>query len=182
MSTATGLISADELLRMGPGRRELVRGEVREMPPAGGEHGVRAAHIVYLLKDFAIRNGVSGKVFGAETGFIVGSSPDTVRGADAAYMSDERLPGGNVPKEFVRGAPDLAVEVMSPGDTLGEVEEKVDQYLSAGSRLVWVVNPLRSTVTIYRPSARPKMLVMEDVIDGGEVLPGFRVKVAEVFR
>jgi len=161
-------------------RYELVKGELRKMSPSGSEHGAIIINISVLLAQY-VRSKKLGVCFGAETGFKIASDPDTVRAPDLAFISTERIPEGGVPKKFWSGAPDLAVEVLSPGDTRREVDEKVEDWLDAGARAVWVINPKRRGVTVYRPTTDVTRLSEADELDGGEVVPGFRCKVSEIF-
>ncbi len=181
MSTTTRPITADELFRMpGDQRRELVKGEVRMMAPSGFDHGAIVTNLAYLLAHHVKLNNL-GVILGAETGFRLRENPDTVRGADIAFVALSRIPQSGRPVGFWSGAPDHAVEVLSPGDTVEETEEKVDDYIGAGTRLVWVVNPKRRTVTTYRPGANPVIVRDDGQIDGDDVVPGFRCRVAEIF-
>ena len=181
MSTSTRPVTAAELFAMpNTARRELVRGEVREMAPAGSTHGSVTNRFAYLLSRHVYDNKL-GEVFAAETGFRLQQQPDTVRGADVAFIAKERIPAEGLPAGFWPGAPDLAVEVVSPGDTVEEVEEKVDEYLAAGARMVLVITPRRKTITAHRPGANPVVLREGDVLDAGDVVPGFRCNVADVF-
>ncbi len=106
--------------------------------------------------------------------------PDTVRGPDVSYVRPERVPEEHIEK-FWPGAPDVAVEVVSPDDTAAEVEEKVQEYLAAGARLVLVIHPRTRTMTVYRPDGTAAVLRPGDVFDGGEAMPGFTMPVSEVF-
>jgi Uma2 family endonuclease len=182
MSTKTQLVTADELLRMPRGRfrYELVEGELRTMPPAGEEHG---AVIMFLAAPLAqyVRAHNLGIVFGAETGYKLASNPDTVLAPDLAFLRHERFEGAGLLKGYREGAPDLAVEVMSPGDTVKEATEKAGKWLAAGALAVWVVNPKKRTVTVHRAPADVVVLDEDDELDGGEVVPGFRCKVSEIF-
>jgi Uma2 family endonuclease len=181
MSTVTRVITADELLRMtGDQRRELVKGELRTMAPAGFEHGRVIMKLAKLLA-IHVDNNKLGVVLGAETGFKLQRNPDTVRAADVGFVAAARIPSGAPTLGFWDGAPDLAVEVLSPGDLVDEVEEKVDDYLNANTRLVWIVNPRRKTVTIYRPGQKPRILSETDALTGEDVIPGFQCQVAEAF-
>lgn len=150
------------------------------MAPAGFEHGAIINRFAFLLTSHVEKRKL-GIVVGAETGFTLARKPDTVRGADVAFIQSSRLPKGSLPKKFWDGAPDLAAEVVSPGDTLEEVEEKVDDYLTAGARMVLVINPKRQTISIHRPKIDVKILRREDTFDGGDVVPGFRCQVSDVF-
>lgn len=174
--------TADELLRTPDDglRRELVRGEVREMTPAGFDHGMIAMRIGSRLHQHVEANGL-GVVCAAETGFKIESDPDTVRAPDAAFIRRERLGEVGSPRGFWPGAPDLVVEVVSPGDSYGEVEEKVLDWLSAGCRMVVVVNPQRRTATVYRSRTDIAVLAEGDELDGGDVVPGWRLPVREIF-
>ena len=180
MSTTPTLATADELFMMPDDgfRYELVKGEVRRMPPAGSEHGAVAAHVAAVIAQFVKADGL-GVVFGAETGFKIASDPDSVRAPDLAFVRRERIPEVGVPRGFWPGAPDLAVEVISPGDTYTEVEEKVNDWLNAGTRMVLVLNPRTRTVTVYTSHTDVVRLTDSDTLDGGELLPGFTYQVAE---
>jgi Uma2 family endonuclease len=182
MSTMPTLATADELFMLPDDgfRYELVSGELRRMPPAGSEHGAVAVNITLVVAQFVKAHGL-GVVFGAETGFKIASDPDTVRAPDLAFIRCERIPAGGIPRGFWPGAPDLAVEVISPGDTYTEVEEKVSDWLNAGMRTVLVLNPRSHTVTVYTSHTDVVRLTESDTLDGGEVLPGFTCRVAELF-
>jgi Uma2 family endonuclease len=182
MATEKTLLTADDLLRMPDDemRHELVRGELRTMPPAGFEHGWVAGRAFLLLSQFVDVHR-SGWVLAAETGFHIFRDPDTVRAPDVAFVAARRIPAGNLPRSFPQLAPDLVVEVVSPGDTNREVESKVDDWLEAGVRLAWVVHPARRTATVYGPDLEPSVLGEADDLDGGDVLPGFTCSVRELF-
>jgi Uma2 family endonuclease len=161
-------------------RYELVKGELRKMSPSGWEHGVVVVNITLLLGQY-VRTNQLGVCCGAETGFKIASDPDTVRAPDLGFVSRERIPEGGVPKTFWPGSPDLAVEVLSPGDTRREVDEKVEDWLESGARAVWVINPKKHVVTVYRSMTDVTRLSEEDELEGGDVVPGFRCKVSEIF-
>lgn len=179
MST-TVRMTADELLGMPDDgfRYELVRGELRRMSPAGNEHSILAMRIGIQLGVFAQTHRL-GVVGGADCGYKL--SPDTVRAPDASFIRRERIPTSGPPKGFFAGAPDLAVEVISPHDTFTELNEKTAEYLTHGTRLVWVLDPGARTLTIHRPDRTPRILAEQDEIDGEDVLPGFRLALAELF-
>ena len=182
MSPTHTLVTADELFMMPDDgfRYELVKGELRRMPPAGSEHGAVIMNIGTPLDQFVKAHGL-GVVFGAEMGFKIASDPDTVRAPDLAFIRRERIPPGGLPRGFWPGAPDLAVEVISPGDTYTEVEEKVNDWLSAGTRMVLVLNPRTRMVTVYTSPTDVVRLTESDTLDGGEVLPGFTCRMAALF-
>lgn len=183
MTVQTSAITAEELERMPHHDRrvELVRGEVIEMAPAGFDHGSVALTIAVYLHAF-VRQHKLGVVCAAETGFILSRNPDTVRAPDAAFVSAGRVAQQQRKEGFFDGPPDLAVEVVSPGDSAEEVEEKTLEYLQAGARLVWIVRPRARTITVYRSLKQVRVLTPDDTLDGDDVLPGFTVPVKEVFE
>ncbi len=175
-------VSAEELLHMPDNgmRRELVRGEVIEMSPAGGRHGKTAVTILVALESF-IRKRKLGELFAAETGFWIERDPDTVRAPDCAFVRTDRLPRP-IPTGFIPSVPDLAVEVLSPNDRAGRVADKVAQWLSGGVRLVWVIDPARRKVAVHKLGGGPETLGEDGSLDGGDVLPGFKFRIAELFE
>jgi Uma2 family endonuclease len=150
------------------------------MPPAGSEHGAVAINIALVVAQFVKAHRL-GVVFGAETGFKIASDPDTVRAPDLAFIRRERIPAEGIPRGFWPGAPDLAVEVISPGDTYTEVEENTSDWLNAGTRLVLVLNPRTRTVTVHTSPTDVIRLTDSDTLHGGDLLPGFSCRVAELF-
>ena len=161
-------------------RYELVKAELRKMSPSGSEHGAIVVNITLFLGQHVKANKL-GVCFGAETGFKIGSDPDTVRAPDLSFVRRERIPETGIPKKFWQGAPDLAVEVLIPGDTYTEVTGKVVGWLDAGAHTVWVIEPRRRGVSVYRAMSDVTRLNEGDELDGGEVIPGFRCKVSEIF-
>ena len=186
MSTTTKLITADELLTMPhyEGRNDirlaLIRGELIKMSPTGGTHGVLCARIATQITNFVDEHDL-GVVFGAETGFIVERDPDTVIGADVAFVSHERMKEVENLEKFLPFAPDLAVEVLSPGNTVQEMDEKITRNFAAGSRAVWVFKPKQRAVAVYRSPFDVRILGEQDTLDGGEVLPGFTLALSKLF-
>jgi Uma2 family endonuclease len=173
------LLTGEDLLRMGDiGRCELVRGELIALAPAGDGHGRKTIRTGAVIFNFVEEHDL-GTVHGAETGFYLSRDPDTVRAADAMFYSKERLDPDEEIEGYLPIPPDLAVEVVSPGDTWTEVEDKVEEYLSAGVKVVWVLDPKRKTVKVYPDE---KTLRENDTLDGGKVLPGFAVPVWRLFR
>ena len=182
MSTTTQTMTAEELLNLpcGKFRYELVKGELVTMSPAGSEHGVVIMNLAVPLGHYIKANKL-GIAFGAETGFKLASNPDTVRAPDISFVRSERIPETGIPKSYWPGAPDLAVEVLSPGDTVAEVEEKIAEWLDAGAGAVWVVSPKLRTITLYRSPTDVVTLTEKDELSDQEVVPGFRCQVAEIF-
>jgi Uma2 family endonuclease len=182
MSTRTQLGTAEELLRMPDDgfRYELVCGELRKMPPAGHVHGRLAATLTASLVRYVTANQL-GAVYAAETGFILRRNPDTVRAPDVAFIRQQRVQEVGDVAGYWPGAPDLAIEVVSPSDSYAEVEEKVFEWLEAGTLMVLVVNPRRRSVTVYRSLADIIVLTQNDALDGGDVVPGWTMPVKDIF-
>lgn len=183
MSTSTQLITAEQLLHMPKEERwrhELIEGVLTKMSPAGTEHGDISITLGSLLWQH-VRENKLGKVLAAETGFKVASDPDTVLAPDAAFIRQEEFNRLGPTKKFWPGPPDLAVEVMSPDDTIRKTDEKARQWLSFGARMVWVVNPSKKTVSQYRLGEDVKVLGVDDALDGLDVVEGFRCSVSELF-
>ncbi len=183
MTIAAALMTAEDLLELPADnmRHELVNGELTTMPPTGSEHGICTGRVTLRLGEFVDKHDL-GVFFGAETGFIIARQPDTVRAPDFAFIAKNRIPPQGLTAKFFPGAPDLAVEVLSPSDTHSEVMEKIDEWLTAGTRLVWVIDPIKHIVAVYAPNRQPQILKASAQLDGEEVLPGFKLAVAEIFR
>jgi Uma2 family endonuclease len=184
MATRTRL-TAEDLWRMGTGdvRRELIHGEVVEMTPVGGVHGRVSGRVYRSLAEHVETHG-GGEVLVGDVGFVLAlpGDPERVRAPDVAFVSAARLPEGRLPQGFLPGAPDLAVEVLSPTDNPVEVQQKVRDYLEAGSRLVWVIAPAATTATVYRPDGSARLVREPEALDGEDVLPGFAVSLTTLFR
>jgi Uma2 family endonuclease len=160
---------------------ELVKGEFIAMSPAGGRHGKFTLRVGRIVGDFVDEHDL-GEVFGAETGFILFRDPDTVRAPDFAFIAKERLHLiADVFDEFLPIAPDLVVEIVSPYDHWTEIEAKVNDYLRAGVRLVWVMNPSTKTIHVYHGFTQVQVLTLNDILDGADVLPEFSISVARIF-
>ena len=179
MGTKT-LITAAELEQMPDDdsvRTELDEGELITMPPAGLEHGDCASEIDYLLRDFVKKNGL-GKVYSGEAGFRL--NEDTVRAPDVAFVRKERVATVHR-RGFGMGAPDLAVEVFSPSDSVRQLMRKVKQYFAAGCHTVWIVYPDRREIQILDAQGADRLLGPEDALDAPELLPGFSTPVGPIF-
>jgi Uma2 family endonuclease len=156
-----------------PHRTELIAGRLVEMEPAGALHGVVAATICELLATH-VRAHQLGRVFGAETGYILASDPDTVRAPDASFVARDRVEAlGAIPSGYWPGPPDVAFEVTSPGDRRGDIESKTRSWLEAGTRAVIVVDPLARFATVHRPRHRPWHGSGAEALALDDVLPGF---------
>lgn len=179
--TTTSLRTAEDLWTFTHNGKsyELVRGELREITSAGYQHGSIGSRLFGFLFQH-VSNNELGEVVSIETGFVLTTNPDTVRAPDIAFIAKARLPQSTLEK-FYPSFPDLAVEVISPRDTLIEVEEKVSDYLDAGKHRVWVVNPQQRTVTVHRPGGHASILKADDTLSGEEVIPGFTCRVGDLF-
>ena len=182
MSSVTNRILTIEEFQLLPGfeHNELVRGEVVETMPPDKEHGLIAVSIATLLSLWS-KQGAGGKV-GVESGFILAIDLATVRGPDVYYISADRLSSDDKSKAFWTIAPDLAVEVVSPSETMNEVRDKVRDFLTAGTSLVWTVHPRTREVVAHTPDGLARTYSAEDALEFPEVLPGFSCKVAALFE
>ena len=174
------LLTAEELYDIPDDdmRYELVRGVLVVSEPPGFTHGDLAVQISGLLNAYA-RPRKLGKVVG-EVGYVLERGPDTVRGPDVSFVRRERVPIGPAADKFVEGAPDLAVEIRSPGDRPGEIADKVAGYFRSGAGLVWGVDPRRRVVMVHTPDGHTRLLRDGDTVNGGDVLPGFTAPVSEL--
>ena len=182
MSTATKAKrpwTADELCRLPDGwRYEIDEGELVIMPPAGFEHGDRAGSVTILLGSFILQHRL-GRVLTGEVGFRLQTGPETLRAADVAFVSNERL--ARIPDRtgFSEVPPDLAIEIHDPSEP--DLQRKVQQYLAAGVRSVWVVDPSKRTLTQHRPGGQPAVITDRDAAVRDPVLPGFECRLRELF-
>jgi Uma2 family endonuclease len=182
MNTETGVMTAEELLRRPDdgSRYELLHGELRKMPPCGHQHGRLAAKLTAsLLQHVEARS--LGSVYAAETGFKLDSNPDHVRAPDVAFVRRERVLAVGDVQGFWPGAPDLAVEVISPTDSYADVDDKVLDWLNAGTRLVIVVNPRNRTVRVSRSLNEVRVLGESDTLEAQDVIPGWSLSVRDLF-
>jgi Uma2 family endonuclease len=179
---ATKLMTCEEFEAMSDdGKRyELVDGELREMPPAGMEHGEVGNNLNGPLW-FHVRERKLGRVFSDGTGFRIFPGRDLAYAPDISFVSNERLATVEDYTKMGRLAPDLVVEVVLPSDRMADVLDKVRDYLLAGVRLVWIVEPKQRMVTAHNPTGDPVVYRDDDTLDGGDVLPDFRLAVAEIF-
>ena len=182
MATKLRTMTAGELLAMPDDgiRRELVAGELREMTPAGWQHGRVAGNIAGELRAY-IRPLRLGEMVTAEASYRLSADPDTVRVPDVSFVRQERVDEIGYPTGFWPGAPDLAFEVISPNDRYSEVRAKVDEYLAAGTPMVVLVDPQNRDVIVFRSSGDRIELAEGDVLDGGDVVPGWKLPVRDIF-
>jgi Uma2 family endonuclease len=160
-------------------RDELIRGVVCVQEPLPAvSHGEIDGKIFNRLYNYVTTRAL-GKVLN-NVGFLLERNPDTVRGPDVAFITNEHAAAIGS-STFVPGAPDLAVEVLSPSNTKKQMAEKVALYLRVGSRLVWTIHPRQRVVTIYRPQGEPTVLHVGDTLSGEQVVPGFEVPIADLF-
>ena len=162
-------------------RHELVNGELHMMSPAGGEHG-RIAFQLGLLLGNHVREHQLGVVYAAETGFLLSRDPDTVRAPDVGYLSTARHQQIDNEQGFVPFAPDLAAEVVSPHDSFSSVEEKALSWLAAGTQMVLLVDPGNRTLHVYRATDQIAVLEESAELDAGDVVPGWKFAVVELFK
>ena len=173
------LMTADEFFQLpDDGRQyELVEGRLVEVSASGGrasELGFKMGVEVWLH----VRTNDLGTVCGEACGFRLFREPDTVRAPDFAFVRKGRLPYGRMPRGYFDGAPDLAVEVISPSNTWSEMWRKVDEYRQAGSGLIWVVDPDRRQTTVVAPNGSSVTVTFDEALDGRDVLPGFALNIA----
>jgi Uma2 family endonuclease len=182
MAVQEKLYTADDLLQLSAAgdskRYELIEGRLIEMSPAGEAHGGLANEIAFLITAF-VKPKKLGRVVAAETGFQLGKNPDTVIAPDVAFTSKARLkPFTN---KFSTVAPDLMVEVESPGNSQDELHQMVVDYFKAGTRLAWFFYPKSRVVYVYRSPNEVSIFGVDDTLDGGDVLPGFSAQVKDIF-
>ena len=182
MATKSSLVTAKELLDMPDDgcRYELVRGVLVKMAPAGAEHGDLGMIVGASLYNHTRAHGL-GKVYAAETGFLIGTNPDHVRAPDVAFVRQDRVAEAGRVTGYFPGAPDLAIEVISPNDRYTEVEEKVEDWLAAGTGAVILLNPGNRTAILRLAGQAPVILTERDTLDGAEIVPGWRMAVREIF-
>lgn len=179
--TPTKLLSAEEFFREphpnDGSQQELVCGEIITTPLPGGLHGVCCSKVVSRIGNF-VDDGPGGTVTCNNAGFITHRDPDSVRGPDISYWSKERLT--EIPIVYIEIAPDMLVEVLSPGETWKQIRAKIKEYFAVGVRLVWVIAPEDRTLTIYRTPDEGRVLHDTAMVTGEDVLPGFECRVSDL--
>ncbi|HEX5883042.1 MAG TPA: Uma2 family endonuclease [Pyrinomonadaceae bacterium] len=180
-TTSTALMTAEDLLRLPRGyyRAELINGELIKMSLPGLPHGRIAMRLSISLGQFVSEHGL-GEAYN-QIGFKLTSNPDTVLGPDVCFISKQRLDEIGEVTGYWPGPPDLAVEVLSPGDRPGTVNKKISQWLGFGTKQVWIVDPKHSTVIIYRSALDTTTFSGSDYLEAQDLLPGFRISLDRIF-
>ncbi|HEY7035026.1 MAG TPA: Uma2 family endonuclease [Thermomicrobiales bacterium] len=180
-STRTKVVSVEQLMAMPTDEPwEVWEGELREVPAAGFDASALAGWICYLLLTFVKPRNL-GVVTTADGSYILSYDPLTIVVPDVAFVRSSRLPAGPRPKGYAPFAPDLAIEVRSPTDRRADIDDKLAHYRRAGVPLVWWVDPAQRRVEVYRRGLLVAELSEGNVLDGEDILPGFRLPVAEIF-
>ncbi|MCS7186370.1 MAG: Uma2 family endonuclease [Armatimonadetes bacterium] len=175
-------MTLDEVKQLNPDEQpgELVRGVFLPMSRPTIQHGRLMARIARLIGNF-VETKMLGEVIVGDSGFVLDKEEQTLRGPDVAFISKERIPSEGLPDDWWEGAPDLAVEIVSRSQTAHELARKALDYLQAGTKIVWVVDPESKTVAVYTPPNHIRILREDETLDGGDVLPEFKVQVKELF-
>ena len=179
MATTTRRLATEDDLRAMPedgNKYELVDGEIR-VSPAGDRHSAIALALAARLLTF-VKEHRLGHVMGADAGFRLPGG--NVRSPDASFVATGRFPNDRPTEDWGRLAPDLAVEVISPSDRPRRILDKVGEYLEAGVRLVWVIDPQRPAAVVYRSLTDVREVGIDESLDGEHVVPGFRCRLADV--
>ena len=174
-------VTADELYAMPEDgfKYELVRGELVRMPLGGFLHGVIGATVGWHLGSH-VDNLRLGTVLAADTGFQL--AEDHVLAPDGAFVSESRIPASGSPEEFFPGAPDLAIEVISPSEREPHISQKVDDYLHYGCKMVILIRPRTRQIEVHTPNQDVQILETGDVLDGGDAVPGWQLPIADIFE
>ena len=182
-AAGAAILTADEFLLQSAAnqRTELVRGSIRTMTPASAAHGLVSMTVGWLLSTY-VREHRLGVCFADSTGYTLPNLPNTVRAPDASFVRAGRLPADGVGGGFLRLAPDLAVEVLSPSESETDLAEKLADYRDAGTPLVWVIDPASRTVAVVSRGESIATLHVNQTLTGGDVVPGFACLVSDLFE
>lgn len=180
---STKLYTVEDLLEMEDDgcRHELMYGELISMPPTNDEHSSLMLHLSALLWTYQNTH-PEVRCFAGDPGFFLARDPDTLLGPDLAGVRVDRLPADFPRRTFFDIAPDFVIEILSPSERLGQINDKVNAYLDAGVQMIWLMNPAHRSVTVHSPGQHTRILEGDDVLDGGEVLPEFRLPLTELFE
>ena len=194
MATASSLMTTEELLAIPEDGtdRWLIAGELRERPMTVRErpmtvrnrfHSRTMARVTRFLDSWLDdQPEPRGQVLVGEAGVILGHDPDTTVGIDVTYISAEVMVRQTEESTLVDGIPTLVVEILSPRDTIEDINEKINAYLAARVSIIWIIDPYRRTITVHQPDGEPKLLNIRDELSAEPHLPGFRVPVAQLFQ
>ncbi len=180
---ATRHMTIEEFSAVTPadGRFELIKGELREVAAASGRHGEIGSESHVRIGSFAALHGL-GRTYTSETGFILARGDRAVVILpNVSFVRRERLPPAKDREGYMPVIPDLVVEVVSPTDRHADIIEKIALYMAAGIPMLWLAEPRRQAVTVHRPGMPPVVVELDGVLDGGNILPGLRIRVADVF-
>ena len=181
-SQTEALMTGEELLASGYSALcELVEGRIVPMSPTGLRHGDYESNFDVALKTF-VKSRRLGKVLVGEVGLYTHRNPDTVRAADVAFISNERLARQSKAGDYLEVAPELIVEILSPDDRWSDVTQKLREYFAVDVRLVWVADPEARVIYAYRSLTDVREFNLADTIMGDDVLPEFSVPVASLFE
>lgn len=179
---STKQLTVDELLELDDDgcRYELMRGELVSMPPTGEAHASLMVTLSIELGGFVRRNGLGRSVSG-DPGVILDRTQNLMLAPDFAFTRRERLESEQPSPGFVTIVPDFVVEILSPSERAGHINQKIQEYLAAGVSLIWIIDPPRRSITVYSVDQPTRFLTADDTIDGGAVLPGFQIRVGDLF-
>jgi Uma2 family endonuclease len=182
-TTSTALMTAEELMQLPDDgfRYELVNGELEKMPPPGHPHGRIAFRLSLYVGQYILEHRL-GEGFATDTGFKLTSNPDTVLAPDFAFVTKERFREGKDTEGYWIGPPDLAVEVLSPSDRPGKINKQIARWFSFGARQIWLVDPKRCTVTVYRSPSDTTVFSEHEDLEADDILPGFRISLEKIFK
>ena len=182
MTTEKALLTAEDLLDLPDDecRYELLDGELVKMAPTGGKHGQVLINIGIALGAYVKRQDL-GIVLGGDPGIILRRNPDRVRAPDVCFIARERIPPEGLPDGYLELIPDLVIEVVSPNDRATQVQDKIEEWLRAGVRLVWAVYPGTRSVVAYQSLSAIRVYTESETLDGAPVLPDFTCSVASLF-
>ena len=177
------LITAEELLTLPDDGKcyELLDGELVGTMPPGGEHALVMVSASFALRAY-VRDHALGAVLAGDPGIILHRNPDRVRAPDVCFISRERVPEGGIPQGYLEVVPDFMIEIVSPGDSAGEVQAKLEEWLRAGARLVWAMYPDTCSIVAYKSLQSGRVFAESELIDAAPVLPEFSIRVADLFR
>ena len=181
VATRLATIADIESMPDEPGRVALIEGKLYRMAPAGGRHGRLGVVFAAALHQFVVTHRL-GVVYGAVTGFVLQRGPDTLLAPDVAFIRKERVPVGEDEIGVPEVVPDLVVEIRSPSNTATMMTKKVDAYRGKGVRLIWVVDPVRSEITVHEPGRNQRAVGLDGTLDGSDILPGLSLPVVELLK